>query len=759
MTKLYLYTAFHFNLAFSSIPQEQYANVIDTCYWPVVELLDRFNYIRLGFEFTGDTLEKINQVDYTLIQKLKQDEALGRCEIIGAGMSQAIFPLIPELANRKNLEQGNRIYEKYFGKRPETVYVNEQTFSNGLVDLYEAAGCKNLVMEYENSKLFNNFEESDKYFSHRLGRLNLVWNSSINFQKFQRYTSGTDSLEEYMVYILSNYSGTEDRAFLLYGSDTEIFDYKPGNFDAKFKGYASKEMERLYRLFEAIEGDERLELVTPSYVANHLNTGKSLVLGTAEYPVVCKKQPKYNVVRWAVSGREDTKMNTECTKILKKICTLENLGCPLKDEIFYDLSLLWGSDYRTKTTESKVSEFYYLLGKLQQQLSEKERLTLGRYPIRDDFAVINPNREAWKDGASFEFEVNFNKQELYENRFEIELEGRKAIYQLDDVEHFRDGSIRRCKLIIMFPGIEAGQVLQGRFIRHEGETPQGIGEKGFRIKTGTVDVQFSRTKKGTIEKLYFPGISSTHAIGLIPHGFYDDIRHSLDLFSGHTIIRDRSLRQITDLDNSDMLLSDTPCRLRIPVRSKISGSFGELWKVFYIYQYENRVDIEYNFRFKDLNPIFFRTGILTFNPEFFTSGSLAYSTVNGGSEENYPLRGKSFDQSEQISLDISANGCLGATNGWVDFHDDRKGILVYHDNSELYGIPMLTYKEIGSSSLLRLQHAISETDDTGSIFWRGHSRFKMSIFGYKSGDRKHTITHAENNNLGLILLQRGKSSE
>ena len=48
MKKLKLYTAFHLNLAFSSIPQEQYALAIDRCYWPMIDILEKFNNIKFG---------------------------------------------------------------------------------------------------------------------------------------------------------------------------------------------------------------------------------------------------------------------------------------------------------------------------------------------------------------------------------------------------------------------------------------------------------------------------------------------------------------------------------------------------------------------------------------------------------------------------------------------------------------------------------------------------------------------------------------
>mgnify|MGYP000700447139 CR=1 FL=1 len=53
-----LYAVFHLNLAFSSIPEEDHKRVIDSCYWPLLNLVERHNiplglmrdiYYRLGW--------------------------------------------------------------------------------------------------------------------------------------------------------------------------------------------------------------------------------------------------------------------------------------------------------------------------------------------------------------------------------------------------------------------------------------------------------------------------------------------------------------------------------------------------------------------------------------------------------------------------------------------------------------------------------------------------------------------------------------
>ena len=42
MSKLYLYSIFHGNLNYSSIPYESFHEIIDKCYWPILDVIKEF---------------------------------------------------------------------------------------------------------------------------------------------------------------------------------------------------------------------------------------------------------------------------------------------------------------------------------------------------------------------------------------------------------------------------------------------------------------------------------------------------------------------------------------------------------------------------------------------------------------------------------------------------------------------------------------------------------------------------------------------
>ena len=82
--------------------------MLDRCYWSALDLLKDYD-IRLGLEFPASTLEIINNIDSGFIDALKKYWERGKCEVIGSGYSQTIFPLIPAKANLMNLLQGDEI--------------------------------------------------------------------------------------------------------------------------------------------------------------------------------------------------------------------------------------------------------------------------------------------------------------------------------------------------------------------------------------------------------------------------------------------------------------------------------------------------------------------------------------------------------------------------------------------------------------------------------------------------------------------------
>src|SRR5665213_853857 len=81
--RLRLFAFFHLNVAFSSIEEEQRAEVIAKCYWPLLRLAETNGPI--GIEASGFTLEEIAARDPAWITAAKNLLAQGKIELIGSG--------------------------------------------------------------------------------------------------------------------------------------------------------------------------------------------------------------------------------------------------------------------------------------------------------------------------------------------------------------------------------------------------------------------------------------------------------------------------------------------------------------------------------------------------------------------------------------------------------------------------------------------------------------------------------------------------
>lgn len=352
---LQLFALFHLNLAFSSIEEEQRADVIDRCYWPLLRLAEKYGPI--GIEASGFTLEEIELRDPAWIAKARALLAQGRIELIGSGYSQMIGPLVPARVTQANLAIGNEIYQRLLGVRPAIALVNEQAYSGGLVGLYLDAGFFALAMDWDNPGTAHpQWAQETRYLPQRAlgadGRsIGLVWTNTVAFQKMQRFVHRDIEIDPYLDYVRGAQAPGR-RALCVYASDAEIFDYRPGRYKTEEKNVGG-EWARMEEAFARLGAE--FELVAPSAVLclrDVAHAGQILRLETAANPIPVKKQRKYNLARWAVTGRDDLGVNAACERVYRGLVAA-NAGAAAWKELCY----LWASDFRTHITEKRWSAF------------------------------------------------------------------------------------------------------------------------------------------------------------------------------------------------------------------------------------------------------------------------------------------------------------------------------------------------------------------------------------------------------------------
>lgn len=393
MTLPLAYTAFHLNLAFSSVEEDQRGEVIERCYWPLLRLAERG--FRIGLEATSYTLQAIQSVDAGWIEKLSELIRDNQVEFIASGYVQMIAPLAPAEMTIRNLEYGLNDYEQMLGVRPDIAMVNEQAFSPGIVPLYQQAGFRAIIMDCSEPSSHN--RNWSKSFTHRPCRIlgagdtvmPVIWSDAISFQKLQRYAHGEIEADEYLEFLnVQLQRGVE--CFPLYTSDAEIFDFRPGRFSAEAARRSVSEFDRISLLLDVLAGSGAIRLGTPSDALAALSESEPPIpLETAQAPVPVKKQRKYNVLRWAVSGRNDLALNTHCWRLFE---SYKASNPP--EHTWRTLCRLWASDYRTHITEKRWQSMLQELPNLGKSRAANEDVSSNESAsdIPDDIKVERQGR-------------------------------------------------------------------------------------------------------------------------------------------------------------------------------------------------------------------------------------------------------------------------------------------------------------------------------------------------------------------------------
>ncbi len=362
---VHLICLFHLNLAFSTLEEESRAAVVRSCYWPVLDLIEHSGF-PVAIEATGWTLRAIAELDPAWIERARELLLAGRLEIVGSAYAQCAAPLLPAQVNAWNLLLGREVYAKLLDATPRVALVCEQAFSPGLVPLYLHAGYDAIVVDWDNA--YRSHPEWPRELGHLPqrargggGSIPVLWSESIVFQKFQRFAHGELTIPRYLDYVrgLVASNGGADRmggVLMLYANDAEIFDHRPGRFAAEPELEQEGEWKRIAAGLGALR-DEGLGVpALPTDVLELLGSdgaGLELSLEAADQPIPVKKQDKYNVTRWGVTGRDDVMVNTRCWRLYDR---LKGSGCA-DPNAWRELCELWASDFRTHITEARWGAF------------------------------------------------------------------------------------------------------------------------------------------------------------------------------------------------------------------------------------------------------------------------------------------------------------------------------------------------------------------------------------------------------------------
>jgi hypothetical protein len=361
---------FHLNLAFSSLEEEAHADVVRRCYHPMLDLVESTGF-PIAVEATGWTLRRIAEVDFGWIERARELLSGGRLELVGSAYSQCAAPLLPAEVNAWNLRLGREVYGELLGASPRFALVCEQVFSPGLVPLYLDAGYEAIVVDWDNAyRSHGDWPSEHRRHPQRAvgggASIPVLWSESIAFQKFQRFAHGELALQRYVDFV-RDAAGGDGGSFMLYANDAEVFDHRPGRFAAEPE-LEDDEWERIAEGLRALRDREVGVPSLPSVALSLLEepqAGHELRIEAADQPIPVKKQDKYNVTRWAVTGRDDVGINTRCWRLYER---LRSESCQ-DPQPWRELCELWASDYRTHITESRWNAYLERLAAMERRWS------------------------------------------------------------------------------------------------------------------------------------------------------------------------------------------------------------------------------------------------------------------------------------------------------------------------------------------------------------------------------------------------------
>ncbi len=326
--------------------------MIERCYWPLLELAESHD-IPIGIELTAYTLEIIQRLSPAWVKQFAKLLRENKCELLASGDSQIIGPLVPATVNNHNIRLGLISYEKYLGIRPKLAYINEQAVSPGLLDIYIDHAFDAVVVEWDNPFAFNpGWSETLLHRPQRLaansGRsIPVIWNNAISFQKFQRFAHGELTQNDYLEFLTKSCS-KDCAAFSVYGNDAEIFDFRPGRFKEEHK-HETHEWQKIQDLFVHLNSEKHYQWVMPNALLSEISSEDPLHIFSAEHAISVKKQAKYNITRWAISGRNDLALNTYAHQQYQQLLKAKDTS----DQKWRNLCRLWASDLRTHLTEDR----------------------------------------------------------------------------------------------------------------------------------------------------------------------------------------------------------------------------------------------------------------------------------------------------------------------------------------------------------------------------------------------------------------------
>lgn len=676
---------FHLNLAFSSLEEEVHGEVIRRCYHPALRLARETGF-PIAIEATGWTLRRIAALDPGWIELLRELLQEGLVELVGSAHAQCAAPLLPAQVNAWNLRLGRAAYQELLGVAPRIALVCEQVYSPGLVPLYLRAGYEALIVDWDNARRSNpQWPEEHRLHPQRaLGggcSIPILWSKSIAFQKFQRFAHGELSLARYLDYVRGVGGGEGSaaaasagapagagaseagigveppgataqtgRALMLYANDVEIFDYRPGRFAAEPE-LSAGEWQRIADGLRALREQEVGVPALPSTLLDLLDlpgAGQELTLESAAQPIPVKKQDKYNISRWAVSGRDDLGINTRCWRLYAQL----RGGDCAEPERWRELCELWASDFRTHITQARW-------GAYRERLAAVERDWL-------------PSPSPCAAGIS----------------------------------------AGDAQAAIAFAAVERPQPVAAEAGAWEQSGDCAVGRDGdiLELRCGELTVRLNLRRGMAVEAFGDARLAAGPLFGTLEHGYFPTIELGADFYSGHLVQESPLTHKITDLESVQPTV-DRDAQGQLCALARIPTELGPIEKAVRLDATGLELEWALRWPELPLGSLRLGH-ITLLPEAFRSDSLWMATHSGGTELERHRIGGPAFDHGAAVSALVTCRQGLGLTEGAVLLGDAGCAIRIDVDQACARPLGLLTWIPAAERWFLRLSFALTESDDT-----------------------------------------------
>ncbi|HXA54942.1 MAG TPA: hypothetical protein VNV37_08730, partial [Solirubrobacteraceae bacterium] len=473
-----------------------------------------------------------------------------------------------------------------------------------------------------------------------------------------------------------------------------IFNHRPGRFAAEPRP-REDEWERIAAALRALRDEGVGAPALPSDVLDLLNApgaGHELALEAPAEPIPVKKQTKYNVTRWAVSGRDDIGINTRCWRLYERI----RADARARPDDWRALCEVWASDFRTHVTDPRWRALLARLEELERQLSRVAA------PM-----AASPRTAGWPAGAA---RVP-GEDPPGSNAARVHPDGRSNRPSAAS----RDGE---------------SPLLGAAVASRDGDS--------LRLCAGPLDLRLNARRGLAIEAFADAHASERPLFGMLEHGYFPTIELGADFYSGHLVQESPLTHKVTDLER---VLPEVGHDVlgRLCARASIDTELGPVEKAVALDPAAAAVELTWTLRWRELPLGSLRFGHLTLLPEAFDARTLWYATHNGGAHlDLHRIGGQAFDHGAAVSALVSCRQGLGMTEGVVLVGDAERALRVEIDQACARALGLVSFTPGAERWLLRLCFTLTESDDTrrGAIARdpeQAPQRMRLRISAHRTG--------------------------